>query len=51
MRTPRATYRLQLGPSLTFDDAAGFRLHCTEKSEKSQRARVALPLAPLYCAR
>src|SRR2546426_756765 len=23
MRVPRATYRLQLGPSLTFDDAAG----------------------------
>ena len=23
MRVPRATYRLQLGPALTFDDAAG----------------------------
>src|SRR4029450_10979682 len=27
LRVPRATYRLQLGPPLTFDDAAGLGAH------------------------
>src|SRR6185437_15374563 len=36
---------------LTFAAVAGFRFHCTGKSPKSQRARVAVPFAPVYCDR